>query len=50
MVDNYLTMQVLFTIIKVIAVVAKECIANVHTMLRELYVVWHTISFKQGRL
>jgi len=40
-------MQVLFTKLKLSQVVAEECMVNVHNMLYELSVVWHTISDMQ---
>ena len=40
-------MRVLFAISRLFSVVDKECMINGHSMLYELAVVWHTISFKQ---
>ena len=40
-------MRELFAISRLFSVVDKECMINGHSMLYELTVVWHTISFKQ---
>jgi hypothetical protein len=40
-------MRELFAISRLFSVVDKECMINGHSMLYELAVVWHTISFKQ---
>ena len=43
-------MQVLFTLSELFLVVTEKRIINEYSMLHELFVVWHAISFKHYQL